>query len=532
MGVFENIPYTNFHETNLEWVVAKIKETAARMDTVEQVVAAVKEEVKQFIDDLDIRQAVNDYIDQLAANGTIKSMLADLMTDFETDYSNRLSALESRVDTFTNLPQGSTTGDAELADGRIAADGIAYPTIGDAIRAQVNNLDDDYVLVENETRTPGASFTYYNCVLDFSCAHKVRLTNTGASAAYVSLNWQTNNNNWTGGTVPMTSVAAGATLEQIIPPFYINDEAYEGLFYQTTGYSMRNPNNVNWKVEIFECRPKLIFNLRDMNIFICSPSYMLSGVYYNLQGCIDWILNHRDTANTPVTVYYLNGLYDLHYVPSRPAAIRKGPNKINLIGESMNGCILQLNSTPAHNNKIMDIGGPCVIENFTMRNILNDDGTTWNGSNNSYCVHNDFAYAASDEYMTVVRNCRLYSEMYCPVGAGLQDKQHMIYDNVIAEFNPQYSGYSNQGALYVHSPAQASAADCKLTINNCDLISDVNLPALALPSVSGSLQYSQIPTTIKRSILTSEGPVETYVSRDNTLITKQSALNNVDALNY
>lgn len=30
MGVFENLPYTNFHELNLEWVVKKIKELEER----------------------------------------------------------------------------------------------------------------------------------------------------------------------------------------------------------------------------------------------------------------------------------------------------------------------------------------------------------------------------------------------------------------------------------------------------------------------------------------------------------------------
>lgn len=525
-------PYTDFHEMNLDWVLETVKETASRMTTVEEVVASVKKEVETFIDNLDIQQAVNDYIDELAANGTIKSMLADLMTDFEDDYSNRLSALESRVDTFTNLQQGSTTGDAELIDGRIAADGITYPTIGDAIRAQVNNLTDDYVLVEDTSRTPGASFTYYNCVLDFSCAHKVRLTNTGASAAYVSLNWQTNNNNWTGGTVPMTSVAAGATLEKIIPPFYVNNEAYDALFYQTTGYSMRNPNSVTWKVEIFECRPKFVFELRKMGIYLVSPSYMVSGVYYHYQGSIDWILNHEDTANDDITVFFLNGLYNLPYASGRPAAIRKGANRISLIGESKDNTILQLVSTPAHNNKIMDIGGPCTVENFTMRNILNDDGTTWNTANNAYCIHNDFPFTAAAEYTTTVKNCRLYSELYCPVGAGLQDKQHMIYEDVEAVFNPQYSGYAQQGAFYIHSPASPSAADCKLTLNNCDGDCEVNLPALVLPSVAGSLQYTQIPTTIKRTILTTVGAVQTTVNASNTMLTRKCALNNVQALNY
>lgn len=53
------------------------------------------------------------------------------------------SVIVARMDSFTNLAEGSTTGDAELIDGRVGADGVTYANIGDAIRGQVTDLKSD-----------------------------------------------------------------------------------------------------------------------------------------------------------------------------------------------------------------------------------------------------------------------------------------------------------------------------------------------------------------------------------------------------
>lgn len=51
-----------------------------------------------------------------------------------------LAALAARMDTFTHLEEGSTTGDAELADIRAGYDGTQYATAGAAVRGQANAL--------------------------------------------------------------------------------------------------------------------------------------------------------------------------------------------------------------------------------------------------------------------------------------------------------------------------------------------------------------------------------------------------------
>ena len=55
------------------------------------------------------------------------------------------TTLSNRMDTFTRLSEGSTTGDAELQDIRLGANGVTYNNAGDAVRGQYNRLNEDLV---------------------------------------------------------------------------------------------------------------------------------------------------------------------------------------------------------------------------------------------------------------------------------------------------------------------------------------------------------------------------------------------------
>lgn len=95
----------------------------------------------------DIKGAVNELNTQYKdiASKTItteeRTKLTSLENYDDTTVKNDIQTQKARIDSLTTLTEGSTTGDAELIDGRTGADGVTYTNIGDAIRTQCGNLN-------------------------------------------------------------------------------------------------------------------------------------------------------------------------------------------------------------------------------------------------------------------------------------------------------------------------------------------------------------------------------------------------------
>lgn len=62
------------------------------------------------------------------------------------------NVLSSRIDAFASLTQGSTTGDAELIDIRVKADGTTATSAGNAVREQVSELKEDLGYLRNSMK--------------------------------------------------------------------------------------------------------------------------------------------------------------------------------------------------------------------------------------------------------------------------------------------------------------------------------------------------------------------------------------------
>lgn len=75
-------------------------------------------------------------------------------TELSTEEAERLAEIEverQRINSFTTLAAGSTTGDAELIDARVGADGIVYANAGGAIRGQHTKLKENLTEIDSLT---------------------------------------------------------------------------------------------------------------------------------------------------------------------------------------------------------------------------------------------------------------------------------------------------------------------------------------------------------------------------------------------
>lgn len=84
------------------------------------------------------------------------------------ELSTESTVLSARMDEFTKLKEGSTTGDAELIDGRIGSDGKTYDNIGGAIRGQVADLKSDLNQLNTDLDVLSAKLYAENFEFDYS----------------------------------------------------------------------------------------------------------------------------------------------------------------------------------------------------------------------------------------------------------------------------------------------------------------------------------------------------------------------------
>ena len=87
----------------------------------------------------DAEKTLNDKADKEEIAKINSNLTSEISRAKETE-----ETLKSRIDNITSLPEGSTTGDAELQDIRVKADGTTAKNAGNAVREQISELKSDF----------------------------------------------------------------------------------------------------------------------------------------------------------------------------------------------------------------------------------------------------------------------------------------------------------------------------------------------------------------------------------------------------
>lgn len=153
--MWHDYPYTDLNELNLDWFLKEFKAYYEKTVEQDQKITTLEETVEQFtnfvtnyFDNLDVQQEINNKLDAMAASGELQAMLqpyfdgfVEAVNDQITTQNNRINTLDARMDEFARLSEGSTTGDAELMDIRVGANGVKYADAGTAVRSQVDQIN-------------------------------------------------------------------------------------------------------------------------------------------------------------------------------------------------------------------------------------------------------------------------------------------------------------------------------------------------------------------------------------------------------
>lgn len=156
MGLYENLPYVNTHELNLAWILDQVKTlteewaaTKTEFGDLKTEWASYKEYIDNYFANLDVSQEISDKLDRMARDGSLDALILPYFNAYKAEINTivsgqntRMDALSARMDTFSRLPDGSTTGDAELMDIRVGYDGKTWPSAGDAVRGQIDEVMD------------------------------------------------------------------------------------------------------------------------------------------------------------------------------------------------------------------------------------------------------------------------------------------------------------------------------------------------------------------------------------------------------
>lgn len=117
---FENFPYTDFHNLNIDWLLSTMKDVVVDWKHYYTEWDSWKDEVTNYIENLDYKQAIDDYMNSLETSGKLSDMIDSYLG---ADY-NVVIIGDSYGQGYT--PDGNVTSWTSLLTSRYFADQTVY----------------------------------------------------------------------------------------------------------------------------------------------------------------------------------------------------------------------------------------------------------------------------------------------------------------------------------------------------------------------------------------------------------------------
>ncbi|EOH47748.1 hypothetical protein SSC_00087 [Enterococcus faecium EnGen0189] len=132
--------------------LAKVEVVSENVSSAQNDLTILEDRIDQANQEIDkVLSGANEFrtdIDTLKINKADKTFVTAQLAQKADD--SALDVERKRIDAFTSLSEGSTTGDAELIDARIGYDGVVYESAGDSVRKQTLKLNKNLkTLAEN-----------------------------------------------------------------------------------------------------------------------------------------------------------------------------------------------------------------------------------------------------------------------------------------------------------------------------------------------------------------------------------------------
>lgn len=128
MSIFNEFPYTNIHEMNLDWIISKVKELAAdwlevhaEFESMQELVNGLEEYVHDYFENLDVQDEINVKIDDMAGTGSLMTIVNPYLLSIVTAWLNNNITNPSNPPLDTTLTVTGAAADARAAGNRIGA---------------------------------------------------------------------------------------------------------------------------------------------------------------------------------------------------------------------------------------------------------------------------------------------------------------------------------------------------------------------------------------------------------------------------